>query len=103
LLDEIDKLSGQDQLALLNLMESARLTKTTKSESYEIQLNAWVFATANHKEDIMEPLIDRFETYYLIEYTDEEFRKIAISELRQEGIADDHLSLYIGNAVLSSF
>jgi MoxR-like ATPase len=94
LLDEIDKLSGQDQLALLNLMESAQLTKTTKSESYEIQLNAWVFATANHKEDIMEPLI---------EYTDEEFRKIAISELRQEGIADDHLSLYIGNAVLSSF
>jgi MoxR-like ATPase len=52
-LDEIDKLSGQDQLALLNLMESGRLTKTTRSESYEIELNAWVFATANNKDDIL--------------------------------------------------
>ena len=40
LLDEIDKLSGQDQVALLNLMESGELTKTTRSESYEIKLNA---------------------------------------------------------------
>ena len=53
LLDEIDKLSGQDQLALLNLMESGRITKTTRSESYDIQLNAWVFATANNKQEIL--------------------------------------------------
>jgi Sigma-54 interaction domain/Levansucrase/Invertase len=38
LLDEIDKLSRQDQLAMLNLMESGRLTKTTKSESFDIPI-----------------------------------------------------------------
>src|SRR5712692_5708940 len=86
LLDEIDKLSGQDQLALLDLMESGRLTKTTRSESYEIKLNAWIFASANKKEDVLEPLFDRFEIYFLREYTAEEFRAIAVSRLEQEGI-----------------
>jgi len=52
LLDEVDKLSTQDQQALLNLMESGRLTKTTKSETYDIKLDAWVFATANNKGEI---------------------------------------------------
>jgi len=51
-LDEIDKLSSPDQLALLNLMENGKLTKTTKSESYEIDLEAWVFATANEEQKI---------------------------------------------------
>jgi|SRR5205809_375407 len=57
LLDEIDKLTRPDQLALLNLMESGKLTKTTKWECYEINLNAWVFATGNNKKKILEPLL----------------------------------------------
>ncbi|MDQ6863047.1 MAG: ATP-binding protein [Thermoproteota archaeon] len=100
LLDEIDKLSCQDQQALFNLMEGGRLTKTTKSESYDIQFDALVFATANNKEDIVEPLFDRFERYFLSEYTDEEFRTIAIKRLKQEGIENGELALYIANAVL---
>jgi holliday junction DNA helicase RuvB len=100
LLDEIDKLFGQDQLALLNLMDSGKLTKTTRSESYEIKLNAWVFATANNKVDLLEPLFDRFETYSLTEYTDNEFREIAARRLRQEGVQDEELTLYIANSVL---
>jgi Mg-chelatase subunit ChlI len=102
LMDELDKLDSRNQEALLNLMETGIMKKTTKAESYEIQLNAWVFATANIKENIMEPLIDRFETYYLLEYADEEFRKIAVSRLRQEGVNNDNLSLYIANAVLKT-
>ncbi len=61
----------------LNLMENGRLTKTTKSESYEMELDALVFATANNKEGILEPLLDRFETYFLTEYTNDEFKEIA--------------------------
>jgi MoxR-like ATPase len=102
LLDEVDKLSGEDQLPLLNLMESGKLTKTTRTESYEINLNAWVFATANNRHDILGPLFDRFETYFLAEYTDEQFREIAERRLRQEGTEDEELALYIANAVLRS-
>ena len=58
LLDEVDKLTGQDQQALLNLMESGRLTKTTKSECYDIRLDAWVFATANNKDHCLTGLSD---------------------------------------------
>jgi MoxR-like ATPase len=100
LLDEIDKLSTQDQQALLNLIESGRLTKTTRSESYEIKLNTWVFATANNKGDVLGPLFDRFETYFLTEYTDDEFKAIAVQRLKKEGIEDEELSLYIANSVL---
>ena len=100
LLDEIDKLSGQDQLALLSLMESGRLTKTTRSESYDIKLHAWVFATANNKQYILKPLFDRFETYFLTECTDYEFKEIAVRRLIQEGLQDEDLALYIANAVL---
>jgi Holliday junction DNA helicase RuvB len=100
LLDELDKLSSQDQIALLNLMESGRLIKTTRSESYDIKLNAWVFATANNKDDILEPLLNRSETYFLTEYTDYEFKEIAMRRLKQEGIEDEELALYIANSIL---
>jgi MoxR-like ATPase len=100
LLDEIDKLRPSDQEALLNLMESGRLTKTTKSENYDIELDCWIFATANNRDYIMEPLLDRFETYYLREYTDDDFRSIAVKRLQLEGIDDEELALYIANAVL---
>jgi len=39
------------------------------------------FGTANNKHDILEPLLDRFETYFT-EYTDDEFREIAVNRLR---------------------
>ena len=99
LLDEIDKLTTHDQQALLNLMGSGRLTKTTKSESYDIKLDAWVFATANKKGNILDPLFDRFERYFLSEYRDDEFKAIAVQRLKKEGIQDE-LALYIANAVL---
>jgi len=100
ILDEIDKLKGDDQQALYNLMESGRLTKTTKAEYYDIELKCWVFATANNKEDILEPLFDRFERYFLGQYSDYEFKAIAVQRLKKEGIHDEELALYIANAVL---
>lgn len=76
-------------------MESGGLTKTTKSENYDIELKCWVFATANNKDYILEPLSDRFEIYYLTDYTDDEFRVIAVKRLWQEGVKDEELALYV--------
>jgi holliday junction DNA helicase RuvB len=100
LLDEIDKLDNRDQQALLNLMESGRLTKTNKSEHFDIELKCWIFATANDKEDLLDPLFDRFERYFLSEYSDDEFKAIAVQRLKKEGIQDEELALYIANSVL---
>lgn len=100
LLDEIDKLSGQDQQALFNLMETGRLTKTTKVQNYDTEVRTWVFATANNRDDILEPLVDGFERYFLSEYSDDEFKVIAVQRLEKEGIQDEELALYIANGVL---
>ena len=59
-----------------------------------------MFATANNEEKILDPLLDRFEAYYLTDYTDDQFREIAAKRLRQEGIEDEELALFIANAVL---
>lgn len=81
-------------------MESGTLTKTTKSEYYNIELRCWIFANANTKGDILLPLFDRFESYFLTEYTDNEFKAIAVKRLKQEGVGNEELALYIANAVL---
>jgi len=57
-------------------------------------------ATANNKEDILDPLFDRFERYFISEYTDEEFRAIAVKRLKQERIENEELALYIANVIL---
>lgn len=49
---------------------------------------------------MLEPLFDRFEIYFLTEYTDDEFRAIAVQRLKNEGIQDQELALYIANSVL---
>jgi ATP-dependent Lon protease len=81
-------------------MESGGLAKTTKSERYDIKIDPWVFATANYKDDILEPLFDRFETYFLTDYTGDEFRAIAVKRLQQEGVENEELALYKANSVL---
>ncbi len=44
--------------------------------------------------------LDRFEAYYLTDYTDDQFRAISVKRLKQEGIENDELALFIANAVL---
>jgi hypothetical protein len=48
----------------------------------------------------LEPVFDRFERYFLNEYTDDEFRAIAARRLKQEGLEDEEMALYIANSVL---
>ncbi|MDQ6666849.1 MAG: hypothetical protein M3Y53_01330 [Thermoproteota archaeon] len=50
---------------------------------------------------ILDSLFDRFERYFLSEYTDVEFRAIAVKRPKQEGIENDELALYIADSVLS--
>jgi len=49
---------------------------------------------------LLEPLCDRFKRYFLAEYTDSEFKEIAVQRLKKEGIEDSQLAMYIANAVL---
>ncbi|MGN6347176.1 MAG: AAA family ATPase, partial [Candidatus Nitrosocosmicus sp.] len=79
LLDEIDKLKKNEQSVLFNLLETGEVNVNLKSEKIKFKMNnPIVFGTSNSKEKLTKPLFSRFQSYFLPEYTDEEF--VLVSE-----------------------
>ena len=79
LFDEIDKLKRNEQSILFNLLETGEINVNLKSEKIKFKMNnPIVFGTSNSKERLTKPLFSRFQSYFLPEYTEEEF--ILVSE-----------------------
>lgn len=98
LIDELDKMSGNDQVSLLNLMETGLISETKFNKTRQMELTSWVFATANSGQKIIEPLLSRFFIVEIPEYTFEEFKEIAIARLRKENV-DKILAVTIAEKV----
>jgi MoxR-like ATPase len=62
LIDEIDKMSTNDQTFLLNLMEEGIVSETKHGKTRTIQMKTWVFASSNKVTNITRPLKYRFFT-----------------------------------------
>ena len=61
------------------MLENGEVNVTLKSNKIRFKMNdPIVFGTSNSKDRLSKPLLSRFQTYYLPEYTDEEF--ILVSE-----------------------
>ena len=86
LVDELDKMSGNDQTSLLHLMETGIISETKFRKTRQMQLTSWVFATANSCKKISVPLLSRFLVLEIPEYTFEEFREIAVSRITKEKV-----------------
>jgi holliday junction DNA helicase RuvB len=84
LLDELDKMSRDDQVSLLHLMETGIISETKVKKTRQLELVSWVFATANSCHKIIEPLLSRFVVLEMSEYTFDEFSEIAVTRLRKE-------------------
>ena len=87
LIDEIDKMKVNDQVALLNVMETGILSETKSKRtkgSRQQKMNLWIFATSNDSERLSKPLKSRFSVFSLPEYTLEEFSEIAITVTRKK-------------------
>ena len=100
LIDELDKMSGNDQVSLLHLMETGLISETKVRKTRQLELVSRVFATANNCEKIIEPLVSRFLVLQVPDYTFEEFKEIAIAKLEKEKI-DRHLAQIIIEKVWS--
>jgi len=87
LIDELDKMSGNDQVSLLHLMETGIISETKVKKTRQLELVSWVFANANNTERIIEPLLSRFLILQVPDYTFEEFTDIAINRLAKEKIS----------------
>src|SRR5437867_4445924 len=98
LIDELDKMSGNDQVSLLHLMETGLISETKVKKTREMELTSWVFATCNNSEKILEPLLSRFVVLGVPEYTFEEFLQIAVTRLGKENI-DKYTAMYIAKKV----
>jgi ATP-dependent Lon protease len=69
LIDELDKMSGNDHVSLLHLVETGLISETKISKTRQMELTSWVFATANSSEKIIQPLLSRFAVLEVPEYT----------------------------------
>jgi Holliday junction DNA helicase RuvB len=92
LIDELDKMSGNDQVSLLHLMETGIICETKVKKTRQLELTSWVFATANSVEKIIGPLLSRFLVLQIPEYSYEEFKEIALSKLSKENVDGDMAS-----------
>jgi holliday junction DNA helicase RuvB len=86
LIDELEKMSGIDQTALLHLMETGIIPETKINKTRQAELTSWVFATANTCEKIIEPLLSRFLILQIPEHNFEEFTEISVSRLQKENV-----------------
>jgi holliday junction DNA helicase RuvB len=86
LIDELDKMNGNDQVSLLHLMETGIISETKVKKTRQLELQSWVFATCNNNEKIIEPLLSRFVVLGIPEYNFEEFTNIAITRLAKEKV-----------------
>ena len=89
LIDEIDKMGGNDQVSLLHLMETGIISETKVKKTRQVELVAWVIATANSVEKIIEPLLSRFVVLQIPEYNFEEFSRISLAKLTEERVAEE--------------
>jgi peptidase E len=96
LLDEIDKLEKEHQRTFLNLLESGVLqeTKSKKIRKKEMK-NTLFIATGNYIDKIMHPLLTRFMTFKIPEYSEAEFNQIGIKLLTSQYGKTKEIATYI--------
>lgn len=88
LADEIDKLDGKDQVALLSVMEGGRISQTKVGKMADETIEVRVVAAANRLSNFSPELISRFAVRTLHPYSREEFREVVIGVLqRREKVA----------------
>lgn len=90
LVDEIDKMSGKDQVFLLNLMETGIVSETKHRKNRSAQMKVSVFATSNNIKKISAPLQSRFFIVKIEPYTYEQFTETTeelLARRIEEGLA----------------
>lgn len=96
LIDEIDKLEKEHQRTFLNLLESGLLQETKFKRIRRKEMKNTIFiATGNYIEKIMHPLLTRFMTFKIPEYTKEEFHTIGVQLLSQQYDKTPDIAYYI--------
>lgn len=90
LIDELDKMNMSDYSALLTLMETGQVTRLKKRMNDAIRVKVWVFAAVNRDSKLPTELKSRFFSYYVHEYGEQEFIKVARNVLvKREHVTEE--------------
>jgi replication-associated recombination protein RarA len=98
-LDEVEKMNRDEQNVLLNVMETGILTSTKVKQTRTKKMNLSIYATTNDIDAISKPFRSRFLEFSLPEYTEEEFKEIAIKLLNMRYGHDEELALKVADTV----
>jgi len=89
LADELEKMDGRDQAALLSVMEGGRVTRTKVGRMADEKIECRVVATANVLNKLPPELLSRFSRQEIRPYTSHEFKKVVEGVLqRREGMEE---------------
>jgi len=100
IIDEIDKIQNpKDLSALLTYMETGRVIRAKHNTYEEIINKGFVFAACNTTKNIPFELLDRFQIFYLREYSREDFILVVIKLLNKNYEIDENLAKYIAEKV----
>lgn len=99
LLDEVEKMSYNDQNVLLNVLETGVLTSTKVKKTGSKKLDMSVYATTNNIDEISKPFRSRFLEFSLPPYTYNEFCDIAVKLTGQRDGHDRETGMKIAETV----
>lgn len=101
IIDELEKIEDVENLsALLSLMHKGYVTETKYRRHRTVRLKTWVFASANNISRLPKELLSRFFLLKFKEYTDDEFRDVAVNVLREQEGIPENLGIYIAEKIL---
>ncbi len=77
IIDELDKMKGEDYSVLLSLMQSGVVARMKRGLRDINQMTTWVFAGVNRSDKLPPELLSRFITFKFETYTRDEFLEVA--------------------------
>jgi Holliday junction DNA helicase RuvB len=98
LLDEVDKMDGEDYGVLLSLCETGRVTEMLYGRVRQAFLDTVVFGCTNTLKGIPPEVISRFEVLRFRPYNEIEFRDVVENVLVRRGLEKD-TAAYIASKV----
>ncbi len=96
IIDEIEKIdSSKDLSSLLTWMQDGRIIVTKHGLKDEKEGKGWVFAACNRLRGLPPELLDRFQVFYIKQYTRDEFLLVVRNYLIKRMDVPEDLAAYI--------
>lgn len=93
-IDELDDMSNDDQKVLSDYTEEGRLVETKGNDKRrELEIDTKTFAAANHEDNIIDQINNRFTDLHFERYSLEEFKEVCKNIIpREYGHSKEHAS-----------